>query len=127
MRSFAAPILLSDYCCTAKWCHDRAVNSVSVGHPGADAAKTYAKGARMAVEAERLCSKILAAGMAVFFTMAMPNRVPAQAAPLIRIADDASLCVDSMETEPFDDDQDAMPISATIDGGCAVPDYTIST
>jgi hypothetical protein len=81
----------------------------------------------MAVEAERLCSKILAAGMAVFFTMAMPNRVPAQAAPLIRVADDASLCVDSMETEPFDDDQEAIPIAATLDGGCLLPDRTVST
>jgi hypothetical protein len=90
-------------------------------------AKAYRKGARMAVTAERLCSRILAAGMAVFFTMTIPNRVPAHPAPLIRIADDASLCLDSMETEPFDDDQEAMPISATIDGGCLVPDRTVST
>jgi hypothetical protein len=81
----------------------------------------------MAVKAERLCSRILAAGMAVFFTMAMPNRVPAHPATLIRIADDAALCLDSMETEPFDDDQEATPINATVDGGCLVPDLTVST
>lgn len=65
--------------------------------------------------------------MAVFFIMAMPNRLPAQAAPLIRIADDAPLCVDSMETEPFDDDQEATPISATLDGGCLLPGQPVST
>jgi hypothetical protein len=81
----------------------------------------------MAVTAERLCSRIFAAGLAVFFTMALPNRVPAHAAPLIRVADDASLCLDSMETEPFDDDQEAMPIAAMLDGGCLVPDRTVST
>jgi hypothetical protein len=81
----------------------------------------------MAVNAERLCSRILAAGMAVFFTMALPNRVPAHTAPLIRLADDGSLCLDSMETEPFDDDQEATPIAATLDGGCVVSGQTIST
>ncbi|HEU0095908.1 MAG TPA: hypothetical protein VFQ52_05605 [Rhizomicrobium sp.] len=81
----------------------------------------------MAVNAERLCSRILAAGMAVFFTMALPNRVPAHPAPLIRIADDSPLCLDSMETEPFDDDQDATPIAVTIDGGCLLPDRTVAT
>jgi hypothetical protein len=81
----------------------------------------------VAVKAEGLCSRILAAGMAVFFTMALPNRVPAHAPPLIRIADDASLCVDSMETEPFDDDQEATPITATLDGGCLMSGQTIST
>jgi hypothetical protein len=80
----------------------------------------------MAVKAERLCSRIFAAGMAVFFTMALPNRLPAQAAPLIRIADDTSLCLDSMETDPFDDDQEATPISATMDDGCLVSGQTIS-
>jgi hypothetical protein len=97
---------------------------VSAGHSGGEG---YRKGARMAVTAERLCSRILAAGMAVFFTMAMPNRVPAHPASLIRIAEDASLCLDSMETEPFDDDQEATQISATIDGGCLVPAQAIST
>jgi len=74
---------------------------------------------------ERLSSRILAAGMAVFFVMALPNRVPAHAAPLVRIAG-LSFCLDSMETEPFDDDQEATPIVATLDGGCLVPDRAVS-
>jgi hypothetical protein len=80
----------------------------------------------MAVTAERLCSRVFAAGFAMFFVMALPNRVPAQAAPLIRIADDTALCLDSMETEPFDDDQDATPVAATMDSGCRVPDRAVS-
>ena len=81
---------------------------------------------RMAVKAEGLWSRIFAAGFAVFFTMALPNRIPAHAAPLIRVTDGVALCLDSMETEPFDDDQEAMPIAATIDGGCLVPDRAVS-
>ena len=90
------------------------------------AAKAYRQGACMAVKPDRVCSRIFAAGMAVFVTMASPNNLPARAAPLIRIADDASLCLDSMETAPFDDDQEATPIAETIDGGCLVPDRPVS-
>ena len=79
----------------------------------------------MTARAEGLCSGILAAGMAVFFTMALPSRMPAHAAPLTRIAD-GPLCLDSMQTEPFDDDQDAIAVSAILDGGCLVSDRTVS-
>ena len=36
-----------------------------------------------------------------------------------------SLCVDSMETVP--DDDDLVPTPASIDGGCSVPETPIST
>jgi hypothetical protein len=38
---------------------------------------------------------------------------------------DPSLCLDSMETAP--DDDDLVPTSASVDGGCSVSADTIST
>lgn len=38
---------------------------------------------------------------------------------------DPSLCLDSMETVP--DDDDLVPTPASMDGGCSVPETPIST
>ena len=38
---------------------------------------------------------------------------------------DSSLCVDSMEMEPWTDDLMPMPVS--VDGGCSVPETPITT
>ncbi len=40
-------------------------------------------------------------------------------------ASDPSLCLDSMETVP--DDDDLVPTPAAVDGGCSIPEAPLST
>ena len=47
----------------------------------------------------------------------------AQAAP----AGAGSLCIDDMDTEPDQDDLDAIPVNDTVDGGCLINLEPIST
>ena len=56
--------------------------------------------------------------------------VLALSAPQVALAEDAaddttpSLCMDSMETVPIEDD--LVPIEISVDGGCMVPETPIS-
>lgn len=68
---------------------------------------------------ELVCGRILACGLLLF-------AAPASAAPVRPIPAQEMLCTDGMETEPDDDDLDAIAVSSQVDGGCMVPEGAIS-
>jgi hypothetical protein len=67
------------------------------------------------------CCALIGAGAVVLPLPAMAEPPPAQAQPSA-----PSACIDDMETEPDYDDQQAMPVSDTVDGGCLISPEPIS-
>lgn len=87
----------------------------------------------MTINLAKVCLVILGCGAMGFAATAAPQARPKslqeKPAHLIRVAEDAgasSLCLDSMETVPDDDDLDPTPVAQVIDATCQAPSEPVS-
>lgn len=85
----------------------------------------------MSVEMKRVFPRIAGCCALVFLAAAFaPSAIPADAFSSPQsdsISEpDGLLCMDDMETEPFTDDAEPLPVSH-VDGGCSVTELPVST
>ena len=74
---------------------------------------------------KRVISRIAAFCMLVFATTALPVFADEVMPPGLAEEPEGILCMDDMETEPYSDELEPLPVSH-IDGGCLVSELPIS-